>query len=235
MLAFDESPLCCTKAAILDLQSLNLLQTLTAGFRSSDCLGISLNCFETFHNIIFPSLNGDKYILKAPTVMVQCPRKFGWLPLAFAWLHLSVLHVWEHSMLVQQALAGVTAVFTSTIQHKCTANIHFYKVESLQAKNMPEMVVIWSIAVYNYTALFLEWVILCYYSWIRGGVPQQARCVKVMQKGFAREIQFRKHCSCGFASASTQWDQKISYWKHKSSRQDKSCLNLCYFLLRCPP
>lgn len=56
-------------------------------------------------------------------------------------------------MLVQRALAGLTTVFTSTIQHRCIANIHFYKVESLQAKNMPEMVVIWSIALYNYSSI----------------------------------------------------------------------------------
>lgn len=56
-------------------------------------------------------------------------------------------------MLVQQALAGGISAFTSTIQYKCIANIHFYKVESLQAKNMPEMVVIWSIALYNYSSI----------------------------------------------------------------------------------
>lgn len=58
-----------------------------------------------------------------------------------------------HSMRVQQALAGVTTVFTSTIQHKCIANIHFYKVEALQAKHMPQMDAIWSIALDNYSSI----------------------------------------------------------------------------------
>lgn len=55
-------------------------------------------------------------------------------------------------MLLQHALAGVIAVFTSTI-HKWIANLHFYKVESFQVKNRPKMVVIWSIALCNYSSI----------------------------------------------------------------------------------
>lgn len=77
-------------------------------------------------------------------------------------------------------------------------------MESLQAKYMPEMVVIWSIALYNYSSIaqrYFQSDKACCATVAEFGVERRNKHeAKGHVKRVACEIQFKRHCSCGFAA-----------------------------------